>query len=86
MPQITHTWPEREREEAIQEAEEAVAMETLIPDMLRWCFVLTATHAPEGVTYTNTNRTMWFIFHVCLADSRQTYRQDAVAINNRTGW
>lgn len=59
-----------EREEEEEEAEEAVAMETLIPYMLRWRFVLPAAHAPEGATYTNTNRTMWLILHVCLADSR----------------
>lgn len=40
-PQISHTWSES------KEQEEAVAMETLIPDMLRWCFVLPAAHATE---------------------------------------
>lgn len=75
----------RGREEEKQEVEEAVAMETLIPDMLRWHFVLTAAHAPEGATYTNTNKTMWLIFHVWLADSRQTYRRNSVEINNRMG-
>lgn len=73
----------RGREEEEQEAEEAVAMETLIPDMLRWCFVLAAAHAPEGATY--TNKTMWLIFHVWLADSRQTYRRNSGEINNRAG-
>lgn len=71
------------REEEDQEAEEAVAMETLIPDMLRWRFVLTAAYAPEGATYTNTNRTMWLIFYICLADSRQTYRHNAVEIKKQ---
>lgn len=42
-PQISHTWSESEE----KEQEEAVAMETLIPDMLRWCFVLPAALATE---------------------------------------
>lgn len=42
-PQISHTWLESEE----KEQEEAVTMETLIPDMLRWCFVLPAAHATE---------------------------------------
>lgn len=44
-PQITHTWSESEE----KEREEAVAMETLIPDMLRWRFVLPAAHTIESV-------------------------------------
>lgn len=42
-PQISHTWSESEE----KEQEEAVAMETLIPDMLRWCFVLPAALTTE---------------------------------------
>lgn len=71
-----------EREEKEREVEEAVAMETLIPDMLKWRFVLPAA---QRETYTNTNRTMWLILDICLADSRQTYRYNAVAIKKREG-
>lgn len=41
--EISHTWLESQE----KEQEEAVAMETLIPDMLRWCFVLPAANATE---------------------------------------
>lgn len=75
-PQTIYTWSEREE----KEQEEAVAMVMLISDMLRWRFVLPAAHTTEREkeSYTNTNRTMWLIFDVCLADSRQTYRLNAL--------
>lgn len=57
-------------------------METLIPDMLRWRFVLPVA---QRETYTNKSRTMWLILDVCLADSRQTYRYNAVAIKKTEG-